>query len=119
MKNIYRDNIRFDTFHRIVTPLVGKRVRELMRTDENNYIIDTTFPLKLKVASMFNVSVLVTTSKRVGYRRLWQKYPKKTIDNMWRLQKDVRNYDFVIENKSSIADLRADVDELISEMFKM
>ncbi|MBD3363544.1 dephospho-CoA kinase [Candidatus Dojkabacteria bacterium] len=98
--------------------LIGEKIKQIVKDDDDNYIIESTQPDKQSITSLFDVSVLITTSKRIAYTRLLRKYPKKVIDNLWRWQKNTRAYDYIIENKTSIKDLKDDINELISEMFK-
>lgn len=115
---IYKDPLALNAFHQIINASISKQVVTILREQEDNYIIDSSFPHLLKLANLFDVSVLVTTSKRAQIKRMSKFYSSDILNNMWKFQKDTRNYDYVIENQTTITDLRNDVDELIKEMFK-
>lgn len=113
-----QDEIRFKILRDDIDPLVGKEIKSIVSENEDNYIIESTYPHREDIADLFDVSVLVSTPKMVAYNRLLTKYPKKVVDNLLSFQKDTKKYDFLIENKTSIKDLRKDVDELVFEMFQ-
>lgn len=112
-----KDSLRLQVLSEYLDVPTGEEIKEILRENDDNYIIESTDPIRQGISNLFDVSILVVTPKRTGYERLLRKYPKDSINNLWKWQKDVKNYDYVIENKDSIADLRKDIDQLIFEMF--
>jgi dephospho-CoA kinase len=118
LKKYSRDETTVRTFYQIVMPTVGREIRRTLRENEDNYIIDVSAPERYKLGTYFNVSVLVTAPKALSFKRSKFEIPYKNFANIWQWQKDTKKYDFIIENKTSITDLKTDIEDLIVEMFK-
>lgn len=117
-KKYSRDENTVKTFYSIIIPTVSKEMKKIIRENEDNYIIDVSSPERYKITSAFDVSVVVTAPKALSFKRSKFKIPYKNFANIWIWQKDTKKYDFIIENKTSINDLKRDIEDLIIEMFK-
>lgn len=117
-KKYSRDDSTVRAFYQLLMPAVGREIRKILRENEDNYIIDVSSPERYKITSFFDVSVLVTAPKSLSFKRSKFKVPYKNFTNIWIWQKDTKKYDFIIENKTSINDLKRDIEDLIIEMFK-
>ncbi|MBP9758357.1 dephospho-CoA kinase [Candidatus Dojkabacteria bacterium] len=117
-KKYSRDENTVKTFYSIIIPAVSKEIRKIFRENEDNYILDVSSPERYKITSYFDVSVVVSAPKALSFKRSRLSIPYKNFSNIWIWQKDTKKYDFIIENKTSINDLKTDIEDLIIEMFK-
>lgn len=117
-KRLSKDDNNVRAYYQILTPAIGREIRRILRENEDNYIIDVSSPERYKLSSYFDVSVLVTAPKTLSFKRSKFAIPYKNFVNIWQWQKDTKKYDFIIENKTSISDLKHDIEDLIIEMFK-
>ncbi len=113
----YKDQPTHSYLNTLLNPLVGKYIRDYIKKNEDNYIIEVINPDKLKITNLFNISVLVTSAKDITEKRLGRKYPKWAVTNMIKLERNSKSSDFIIQNNGSIQELKSDVEQLIKEMF--
>ncbi|MCA9385915.1 dephospho-CoA kinase [Candidatus Dojkabacteria bacterium] len=111
-----KDPLHLKILGEYVNKKIGDEIRSILKSEDDNFIIESTDPQRQNLTSLFNVSVLVVTNKRIGYQRLLRKYPKDVVDAVWQYQKDVKNYDYVIDNSGSIRELRNDINQLVHDM---
>lgn len=113
-----QDKVRYKVFQETVNHLIRDWILEVIEESDDNYIIESNSPKEQELEKLFDVSVLVVSPRRIAYTRLFKKFSPEIITNLWLFQKNTKNYDFIIENKTTITSLKKDVDELIAEMFK-
>lgn len=118
-KIITKDLIRMNVFSDYIDKEVGKEIMKFVDENENNYIIESTDALRQGIAHKFDITVLIVSPKIKVFKRLIKRYSRRSVENLWKWQKDIKSFDFVIENKTSINDLKNDVSLLVQEMLAM
>jgi dephospho-CoA kinase len=113
-----KDALRLKVLSEYLDKKIGGKIREEIAANPNNYIIESGNALAEGITDLFDISVLVSTPKRLAIIRLLKKIPLNIIDNMWKFQKDPKDYDYIIDNRTSIQDLKKDIDELVAEMLR-
>jgi dephospho-CoA kinase len=113
-----KDTLRLKVMSEYIDKRIGEKIKQEIEANPNNYIIESGNAIAEGITDIFDISVLVSTPKRLAIVRLIKKIPLNIIDNMWRAQKDPKDYDYIIDNRTSIQDLKKDVEELVTEMLK-
>ncbi len=119
MLAVCQDTVRLGVFSDYFDKQVGEMLKTLSAAlEDKDLIIESSNPIEQDIQSLFDITIHVITPKRVAYKRLLKRYPKYLINNLWNWQRLGRNATFILENKSSIHDLKFDVGRLFEEITK-
>lgn len=113
-----KDTLRTKVMSDYLDKKIGEKIREEITQNPNNYIVESGNVLAEGISDLFDMSVLVSSPKRLAILRLIKKIPLNIIENLWKSQKDPKDYDYIIDNRTSIQDLKKDIDELVGEMLR-
>jgi len=115
-KLVFNDEDKLKTLNTIVHPFLLSEIKDAVEVERGNTVIDVALYDELKIGQHVHCTIMVTADLPHVYERLAPQYSKSEILTVMNNQKPIKRPDYILENNSSIEDLKRRVHKLIDNL---
>ena len=109
----FKDKKTVKKLNEITHPFIEQIVKDVLDNLPDRYIIiDCALLEDLHFKELADKTILVRSDRKVIKQRLLEKLPEEQILKRIKLQKEIKDYDYVIINNTTLDDLRRKVEKI-------
>ncbi len=119
---VFNQQQNIDELNLIIRPKLQQKVFALLAEYQQKHqqiVIEAAILKELELEDKVDTIIIIKAELDQIYQRLQRKYTQKQIVNIMNKQLLPKKYDFMINNKGTLADLQKNVDDIIYKINKL